>query len=174
MEVAGSSSRLDILYIGNPLLDISIDDDAEGTILGKYKLEAGQATLASPEQMPIYDEIFKMDGRQIFPGGSALNSARANNYSYKQTDGKEQVAYMGCIGDDERGQALQDSLKSVGVEGRFFIDKETETGSCAVVVKGKERALCANLAAACKFPTDHLTSNMVSILKGMDKTQLTI
>jgi hypothetical protein len=41
MEVAGSSSGIDILYIGNPLLDISIDDDAEGTILAKYKLEAG-------------------------------------------------------------------------------------------------------------------------------------
>jgi adenosine kinase len=124
--------------------------------------------------MPIYDEIFKMDGRQIFPGGSALNSARAANYAYKQTDGKEQVAYMGCIGADERGQALQDALKSVGVEGRFHIDQETETGACAVVVKGKERALCANLAAACKFPTEHLTSNMVSTSNPIDKPRLTL
>ena len=150
------------MLIGNPLLDISVEDDAEGTILAKYKLEAGQAVLASAEQMPIYDELFKMDGRQIIPGGSALNSARSAIYSFKQTGGSETVTYMGCIGSDERGQSLQNEVKASGVDGKFCIDKETETGTCAVVVKGKERALCANIAASAKFPLEHLTDNMVS------------
>jgi|688.fasta_scaffold465015_2 adenosine kinase len=35
-----------------------------------------------------------------------------------------------------------------------------ETGACAVVVHGKERALCAYLGASCKYSTEHLNTHM--------------
>lgn len=34
------------------------------------------------------------------------------------------------------------------------------TGTCGVVVHEKERSLCANLSAACKYATSHLEANM--------------
>ena len=111
--------------------------------------------------MPLYDEAFNMEGRKLIPGGSALNSARACGWSFnKQTPGKGVVGYMGAIGKDARGTALADSVKDSFVEGYFQQEEETETGACAVVVHGKERALCANLGAAVKFSTDHLDANM--------------
>lgn len=71
-----------IFFIGNPLLDISIEtpDDA---LIKKYGLTCGLACLATPEQMPIYDEIWGMEGKLAIPGGSALNSARATNFMLK-------------------------------------------------------------------------------------------
>lgn len=35
-------------------------------------------------------------------------------------------------------------------------DSETPTGTCAVLVTGKERTLVANVSAANKFKPDHL------------------
>ena len=46
-----------------------------------------------------------------------------------------------------------------GVHGKFAHDKETPTGTCAVIVYNKERSLVANLAACLKFPTEHLKTN---------------
>lgn len=37
-------------------------------------------------------------------------------------------------------------------------DTETPTGTCAVLIKDKERSLCANLAAANNYKKDHLDS----------------
>jgi len=33
--------------------------------------------------MPVYDELWKMEGRLAIPGGSGLNSARAMNFMMK-------------------------------------------------------------------------------------------
>ena len=40
-------------------------------------------------------------------------------------------------------------------------EHEARTGACAVVVVGKERTLCASLAACQKYPTSHLVENWV-------------
>lgn len=42
-------------------------------------------------------------------------------------------------------------MKKDGVNGYFCKDETEVTGTCAVVVVNKERTLCANLAAACKY-----------------------
>jgi adenosine kinase len=119
-QTSHSEGGIDVLFFCNPLLDISIEDSEDGALLKKYNLTAGQAVLATPEQHPIYDEIFNMDGRLLVPGGSALNSARACGWSFnKQTPGKGKVAYIGCIGKDKRGETLQESLVSCGVQGIF-------------------------------------------------------
>ena len=38
------------------------------------------AILAEEKHMPLYDELWNMPNREVIPGGSALNSARAANY----------------------------------------------------------------------------------------------
>ena len=73
-QAAGNS--LDMVYFGNPVFDITVNDP-ERVIMNKYSLELGLACLASPEQMPIYDEVWAREDKLTSPGGSALNSARA-------------------------------------------------------------------------------------------------
>lgn len=155
-----AAGGLDILMFCNPLLDISVDD-TDGSLHSKYKLIDGQACLAGDEHMTLFEEIFHREGRLLIPGGSGLNSARACGWSLmKQTPGKGTVGYMGCIGKDDRGQALVDAVEASGVKAHFQVETEHKTGACAVVVKDRERALCAFLGASCKYATEHLNANM--------------
>jgi adenosine kinase len=155
------SAHAKIVMIGNPIMDISIEDH-DSKFIQKYKLELNSACLATEEHMPIYDEIFNLEGRQIIPGGSALNSARAAQHLITKSGSDAKVAYLGCIGKDLKGEALEKSVKDAGMLGHFAKDDEVKTGTCAVVVVGKERTLCANLGACCKYPMDHLLENIVS------------
>ena len=148
-----------IFMIENPLLDISIDM-ADNSLLEKYQLAHGQASLATEAQLPMYDEIWGMEGRLAIPGGSTLNSARSANFILKNQGHANSVVYYGSIADDEKGHTLEQVLKDEGVTGNFHKDTETPTGTCAVIVVNKERTLCANLAAACKYKIEHLHNNM--------------
>ena len=59
---AMENQKQQIFYIENPLLDISVDvtDDA---LLQKYGIQSAMASLATPEQLPLYDELWNMEGR---------------------------------------------------------------------------------------------------------------
>ena len=48
------------------------------------------------------------------------------------------------------------------IYGVFAKTDELGTGTCAVLVNGKERTLCANIGASAKYPTQHLLDNIVS------------
>ena len=45
----------------------------------------------------------------------------------------------------------------------FYKDSGVQTGTCGGVVHEKERSLCANLSAACKYATSHLEANMAEL-----------
>lgn len=109
--------------------------------------------------MPIYEEIFAEETCELVPGGSALNSARSAQHILKGS-GKH-VAYLGCIGKDAFGDKLTKCLDDQGVVNKLAKSDDTATGTCAVTVKDKERALCANIGASAKFPMEHLEANMV-------------
>lgn len=113
--------------------------------------------------MPIYEELFSEEGHKTTPGGAGLNSARGAAYLLKkhkvETKG---VAYFGCIGNDKFGDILDRTLKESGMHSMLHRDETTPTGTCACVIVGKERALCANIASSAKYPTAHFDDNMVS------------
>jgi len=117
------------------------------------------ASLATEDQKPLYDEMYKAEGRDLIPGGSTLNTIRSTNFMLKDTH-PNKVVYFGCIGNDEVGETLEKELESTGVHGAFHKDRETPTGTCAVIIVNKERTLVANLAACLKYPTEHLKTNM--------------
>lgn len=146
-----------VFGIENPLLDIS-KEFSDDEILKKYNLQHGMASLATEEQKPLYDEIFNAEGRELIPGGSTLNTIRATNFMLKDTHPKKTV-YFGCIGNDTVGETLEKELESTGVHGVFHKDRDTPTGTCAVIIINQERTLVANLAACLKYPTEHLKSN---------------
>lgn len=47
-----------------------------------------------------------------------------------------------------------------GINAKLHVDSEQNTGTCACIIMGKERTLCANLAACLKYPTSHLNQHM--------------
>lgn len=108
--------------------------------------------------MQLFDELWKMPNMETIPGGSALNTVRASNYMLQ---GKNQkIVYYGCIGQDEKGDVMKKALEKEGVLCNFSVTTEHKTGACAVIVQEKERTLVADLAAALKYPTEHLQKNM--------------
>ncbi len=168
-----------IFGIGNPLLDISVEVKTD-EILKKYDLQHGQACLAEEKHMPIYDEMWKLPGVETIPGGSALNSMRSSNVNtntkpfsscFKQlsqtrfatSDASELTRRAMFSSKNLKRFNLHIIIFQSGVKGNFHQDKETPTGTCAVIVHEKERSLCANLAACLKYPLEHLTSNMKAL-----------
>ena len=115
--------------------------------------------------MPIYDELWGMEGRTAVPGGSAMNSARSVNYHLNHRGISGKVTYFGATGTDPKGEVLSKEISDSGINGYFHKETETPTGTCAVVVKDKDRSLCANLAAACKYSPDHLEANLAELDK---------
>ena len=158
------SKEIDLMVIGNPLLDISVMCN-DNTLLDKYGMKSGEACLASEEQLPIYAEILATEGHETMPGGAGLNSCRGAIFAMKQAGYETKgVTYFGSIGEDAYGNGLEKTLSDAGIISNLYKDKDTATGTCAAVVVGKERSLCANLGACVKYPTSHLEANMVSKL----------
>ena len=164
VEQTNTSEQIDALFFCNPILDIT-QDDQESVLLNKYNLTIGMATLATPEQIPIINEIFGMSTHTDSLGGSALNSSRALAYWMNKNGGPGKVMYMGGIGKDNIGTLMKEKVKAAGVDGNFAESDDTPTGCCACVVVGSERTLCVNLGAAKKYPTSHLEANLVSSTK---------
>ena len=51
-------------------------------------------------------------------------------------------------------------MKDAGVIGVFSVTDEAPTASCAALIAGHQRTLCAHLGAATKFPFYYLDSNI--------------
>ena len=64
------------------------------------------ATLATPEQLPLINEIWGLETKSTTLGGSALNSSRASAHWFTKTGTPGKVMYMGGIGKDEIGSYM--------------------------------------------------------------------
>ncbi len=63
---------------------------------------------------------------------------------------------MGCTGKDQNAEIMLNKAKEVGLNTAYQVDENTPTGTCAVLITGKERSLVAHLAAANNFNSSHL------------------
>jgi adenosine kinase len=63
---------------------------------------------------------------------------------------------MGGVGNDENAKTLATSAKSAGVNVQYQVVPEQPTGTCAALITGAHRSLCAYLAAANHFSKTHL------------------
>lgn len=140
-----------ILGMGNPLLDISapVSDD----VLTKYGLEANNAILAEEKHTPLYDELAALDDVTYIAGGATQNSIRVAQWMLQTPNA---TSYFGAIGDDDFGKKMALCCSEDGVNVQYFVNPETPTGTCAVVITGKNRSLVANLSAANTYKQDHL------------------
>ncbi|XP_045500357.1 adenosine kinase [Colias croceus] len=143
-----------LVGIGNPLLDISaIVDEA---LLKKYGLQADDAIMAEDKHMPLYKELMEKYNAEFIAGGSVQNSLRVAQWILKKP---KLCVYFGCVGNDDYAKILKERAEADGVSVQYQICDTTPTGTCAVLVTGTHRSLCANLAAAQKFTVDHLAKN---------------
>jgi len=151
--------------IGNPLLDISVHVDQ--AYLDKYGLKAGNAILAEPSHLPLYDEIQKQYTAEYIAGGAAQNSIRVAQWLIG-TPGAS--VYVGCIGNDTNGKTLKNTTEAAGVVTQYLVDESAVTGTCAVLVTDKERSLCTNLGAANNYKKSHIESPALQQI--LEKAQL--
>ena len=71
------------------------------------------------------------------------------------------VTYVGCIGNDECGQRLEDVASADGVNVQYLKDEETPTGTCAALIVEQDRSLVAYLGAANKYNKSHFESEPI-------------
>eukprot|EP01029_Cantina_marsupialis_P016827 TRINITY_DN377682_c0_g1_i1.p1 TRINITY_DN377682_c0_g1~~TRINITY_DN377682_c0_g1_i1.p1 ORF type:complete len:359 (-),score=135.13 TRINITY_DN377682_c0_g1_i1:129-1205(-) len=154
-----------ILGIGNPLLDISTETPS--TYATKYDIDFGDCKLAEEKHMPVYDDLRKNFDVTYIAGGACQNSIRTAKWALRDT---AECHFMGCIGDDEYGELLKKTVKSDGVQAHYLVDKDAQTGKCAVMVHEGERALLPYLGAANNYNVDHIKSEEMTAI--MEKSDL--
>lgn len=135
----------------NPLLDISADVPME--LLEKYGVSLNNAILAEPKHLPLYDEMVKDFPVQYIAGGAGQNSIRVAQWMLQKPNS---TAFFGAVGEDQYGKMLEDCAGKDGVKVCYQKGAKEPTGTCAVLINGGERSLCANLGAANTFSDAHL------------------
>jgi len=140
-----------VVAFENPLLDISAEvDDA---LLQKYDLKSNDTVLAEEKHLPIYEELVMNYKVDYIAGGSTQNTMRVTQWMLQEP---KLCAFMGCVGNDENGRTLRKVAETAGVDVRYYVDPETPTGVCSVLLTGKHRSMVTNLAAANKYSEEHL------------------
>jgi len=101
----------------------------------------------------MFKEITEKFKVEFVAGGSTQNTARVAQWMIGR---KNVTTYMGSIGNDDYGKILHDKATEDGVNAVYQRHQTLKTGTCAVLLTGNNRSLCAHLAAAEKFTADHL------------------
>jgi len=155
------SASKKILGFGNPLLDISAH--VEQTTLDEWGATLNNAILAEDKHQPLYAQLVAKHEVDYIAGGATLNSIRVAQWALSALDSPSCTSFVGCIGKDEFGSTMKKQLDHNGVQPLFLevdpaADPKNKTGTCAVLVKDKERSLIANLAAAELYKIEHFES----------------
>lgn len=139
-----------LVCLGNPLLDLQVDVDAE--YLAKYDLKADDAILADEKHMPIYNEALNNKSLKLVAGGAAQNAARGAQYILPP----KSVVYFGSVGKDVYAKQLNEANEQYGLRTEYQIQDDHATGKCAALISGHHRSLVTDLAAANHFKAAHL------------------
>lgn len=140
-----------ILGMGNPLLDITATVPTE--TLEKYGLEANNAILAEEKHIPLYEELVSEFNAEFTAGGATQNSIRIAQWMLQVSDA---TSFIGAVGTDEFAKKMTECGVKDGVNVRYQENPETATGTCGVLITGKNRSLVANLSAANTYSISHL------------------
>ncbi|KAF1811446.1 adenosine kinase-like protein [Eremomyces bilateralis CBS 781.70] len=145
-----ASNTYKLICLENPLLDIQAKGD--DALLAKYGLNANDAILAEEKHLPLYDDLLQNYEAKLIAGGAAQNSARGAQYLLPDNS----VVYIGSVGQDKYADILKAESEKAGVRVEYHVDEATPTGRCGVVIRGHDRSLCTDLAAANLYKLDHL------------------
>lgn len=151
-------SDLKLIGFGNPLLDISAV--VEQDVLDKWGAKLNDAILAEDKHKPMYAELVASHPVEYIAGGATQNSIRVAQWMMGKPGS---TAYVGCIGNDKFGEQLEQAARADGVNVAYMKHPETPTGTCAVLVKGGERSLIANLSAANCYDISHYETPEIQV-----------
>ena len=65
-------------------------------------------------------------------------------------DENEGCVFLGCVGDDDKAEMLQNILSKENVATSLHVDPDQPTGHCIALVQADDRTLVANIGAARK------------------------
>jgi len=159
-----ANPNLRVMGFGNPLLDISAVVEQE--TLDEWGVKLNDAILAEDKHKPLYTKLATTHDVEYIAGGATQNSIRVAQW---MSGVAGTTAYVGCIGTDKFGAQLEEAAKGDGVDVHYMKQSTTETGTCAVLVKGGERSLCANLAAANCYDKSHFDTPEIQALLAQTK-----
>ena len=158
---SGASSGSLLLGFGNPLLDISAVVAPEFLIRDERQLKLNDAVLTRDRPEIDYQTLIRQledEGGGVVrtPGGSTQNTIRVAQWI---SGVKGSTAFVGCIGDDETGRRLEQSMGQSGVRTEYLKKEGATTGTCAVMVgkgrSGSERSLLADISVAGDYELSH-------------------
>lgn len=95
----------------------------------------------------------EFDSVQYMAGGSCQNTLRIFQWILRRPN---LAVLFGCVGVDDYAKILEEKARAVGLNVVYQYNEAISTGTCAVVITGHRRSLCANLAAANTFTIDHI------------------
>ena len=130
-------------------------------MLDEWGCKLNDAILAEDKHRPLYAKLAETHPVEYIAGGATQNSVRVAQWVMGSPGA---TAFVGCVGTDKFGDQLESAARADGVNVQYMKQGEVETGTCAVLVKGGERSLCANLAAANKYDKSHYDSEGIQAL----------
>lgn len=133
------------------MLDVSaaVDED----FLKKYDMKPNDAILANEKHKNICTELIEKYSADFIAGGSVQNALRVAQWFLEKP---KVTTFFGCVGEDEYAKILEEAARKDGVNVQYQYTSKEPTGTCAVLITGTHRSLCANLAAANCFTIDHI------------------
>jgi len=146
-----------LVGMGSPLLDISADVGQD--VFDRYEVTLNNAYLADKKHLPLYAELVEKYKVNYIAGGAAQNTIRVTQWMLQKP---KATTFMGAVGKDAYGAQLRKCAEGDGVRPLYIEDEKEPTGTCAVLIKDKERSLIANISAASTFKLAHLQSDALS------------
>ncbi|XP_050511474.1 uncharacterized protein LOC114329649 isoform X2 [Diabrotica virgifera virgifera] len=140
-----------LVGLGNPLLDISAVVNKQ--FLDKYELKENDAILADDRHRNLYEDITENYKVSYIAGGSVQNTLRVAQWLLGTPN---VVTKFGCVGKDKYSKILHDKATESGVNVRYQYHESEPTGTCAVLITGQHRSLCAKLGSSGHFSVEHL------------------
>jgi len=125
-------------------------------VFDKWGVKAGEAILAGDQHAELYQQLQDSYKVEYIAGGAGQNSVRAFSW---MTGKPNHGAYIGAVGDDSNGKILREAAEKDGVAVHYYTNKSgVPTGTCAVLIKERERSLIARLGAAEHYDPAHFDS----------------
>ncbi|GMT23890.1 hypothetical protein PFISCL1PPCAC_15187, partial [Pristionchus fissidentatus] len=150
-EMAASLPDGILLGMGNPLLDLQAT--VEKPFLDKWGLKENDAILCDDSHVAMFEELAKDHKVEYIPGGATQNSLRVCQWMLNVPN---KTTFFGAIGNDSYGKLLNEKAREAGVNVQYQVTEGIKTGTCAALINGMHRSLCAHLAAANTFKHDHI------------------
>ena len=116
-------------------------------------MSENNAILADDSHKSLYTELLDNPESEYFAGGSVQSTLRVFQWLMPEP---EIASFFGSVGKDRYAEILEKKARSDGVNVQYQKCDDQSTGTCAVLISGKHRSLCANLAAANCFTVDHI------------------